>query len=215
MGKSKLEYILGDESIPTGAEWIAGGSSSSDCQILSKPAFATLFVQQIVIRRAPPIVGTQKICISAFEISSGWRNDSGNRVGIVSHATLEDTKDTQTLKLDPPVRLQKGQHVAIWDYEGARLHLHHQLRRATVGIHEKGFWVGPRPVSEPAPLTRWMSHTTSWYCIATGQPKQKKKKLKRNLDDEPILQLCTEEERLEKQAWLSRELEPEEEIIMS
>jgi len=216
MGKKGDKEILGDEDIPTGGEWIAGGSSSSDCQVLSKPASITLFVKKIVIRRAPPINGTQKICISAFEVTKGWRIDIGQRVGIVSHVTLEDSADTQTIKIDPPVRLQRGQYVAIWNYEGSNLNLFNATRRVTMGVHEKGFWTGPRPVADPAKLTRWMCHSTSWYCIATAQPPAKKKKTKRYLlDDEPILQECTEEERLEKEKWLSREEEPAEEMILS
>jgi len=212
------KYILGDEKIPTGSDWFSGGSSSSECQVLASAAKETLIVSKLVVRRAAPSYGEIKLGISAYVVNPGWSGgDIGSRIGIVSQGLLTETNDEQTINVNPPLMVQKGQYIAIWDLYGSSLRLLRTWRRPAPGIHSSGYWEAPKPVNDGSQkLQRWMSYSTSWYAIATGLPPEKKKKKRREIDMEPIIQDCTEEEIIEKQKQLAEAEElVAEEILLS
>eukprot|EP00397_Hematodinium_sp_SG-2012_P066454 GEMP01099661.1.p1 GENE.GEMP01099661.1~~GEMP01099661.1.p1 ORF type:complete len:219 (+),score=50.39 GEMP01099661.1:38-694(+) len=216
---SQSYAIFGEENLPDGAEW-SGGSSSSECQILATPANSRLWVERIVAKRAPPALGDISLCVSAFDVETSWRIDKATRAGIVSSATLAAGSNApQIISVDPPLKIERGQYVGVWDADGMPLQFVHVWRRALTAA-DKGFWVAKRPAASTASLSRWLRYGTSWYAVATGCPPvdeagpQGQSIINVRLGGPPLIRESTEQERAAKQEWLSREMEAAEDMIL-
>jgi len=216
-------FLFGEHELPDGSEW-SGGSSSSECQILATPASCKHWIDKIVIRRPKGSVGEIKLSVSAFSVETSWSGDKASRVGLVSTAALSEKSNApQLVILQPPLKMDSGQYVGIWDADGRVLDLRYCWRRALVVAH-KGFWVCRRPAGV-TPLTRWHRCATSWYALGTleqplpgppsaGSSAGKAMAADFSLYAIPIIRDCNESEQREKREVLERQAEPVEEILV-